>query len=72
GKTKAERRQYLTPSEEKALVIYILRAAALGSPIRIKSIPPLAFILARRRSTSKAIKPRNKNWPQAFTRRNPE
>jgi hypothetical protein len=41
--TKAERQQYLTPSEEKALVVFVLRTAALGSPVRIKDIPPLAF-----------------------------
>jgi hypothetical protein len=46
--------------------------AALGSPVRIKFIPSLAFSLARRRSANKAIKPPNKNWPQAFARRHPE
>jgi hypothetical protein len=71
-KTKAEEQQYLTPLEEKALVTHLLRMAALGTPIRIKFIPPLAFSLARRRSPTKAIKPPNKNWPQAFTRRHPE
>jgi hypothetical protein len=71
-KTKAERQQYLTPSEEKALVMFLLRMAALGSPVRIKLIPSLAFSLARRRPTTKATKPPNKNWPQAFARRHPE
>jgi hypothetical protein len=71
-KTKAEEQQYLTPLEEKALVTYILRMAALGTPIRVKFITPLAFSLTRRRSPTKAIKPLNKNWPQAFTRPHPE
>jgi hypothetical protein len=71
-KTKAEEQQYLTPLEEKALVTHLLRMAALGTPIRIKFIPPLAFSLACRRFPTKAIKPPNKNWPQAFTRRHPE
>ncbi|KAF2815137.1 uncharacterized protein BDZ99DRAFT_459079 [Mytilinidion resinicola] len=52
-KTKAESQQYLTPSEEKALVIFLLRMAALGFPVRIKFIPSLAFSLARRRSANK-------------------
>jgi hypothetical protein len=30
---KAQRQQYLTPSEEKALVKFLLRMAALGSPV---------------------------------------
>lgn len=71
-KTKAERQQYLTPLEEKALVTHILRMAALGTPIRVKYIPALAFSLARRRCTTKATKPPNKNWPQAFRRRHPQ
>jgi hypothetical protein len=70
--TKAERQQYLTPSEENALVKFVLQTAALGSPVRIKDIPPLAFSIARRRSPTKAIKPPNKNWPQAFAKRHPE
>jgi hypothetical protein len=71
-KTKAERQQYLIPPEEKALVSHILRMAALGTPIRVKYIPALAFSLARRRCTTKATKPPNKNWPQAFRRRHPQ
>lgn len=71
-KTKAEEQQYLTPLEEKALVTHLLRMAALGTLIRIKFIPPIAFSLAYRHSPTKAIKPPNKNWPQAFTRRQPE
>jgi hypothetical protein len=71
-KTKAERQQYLIPPEEKVLVSHILRMAALGTPIRVKYIPALAFSLARRRCTTKATKPPNKNWPQAFRRRHPQ
>ncbi|KAL6160609.1 hypothetical protein ACJBU6_01140 [Exserohilum turcicum] len=69
---KAQRQQYLTPSEEKAFVRHITRSAALGFPLRIKDIPSLAFSIARRRSATKAIKPPNKNWPQAFAKRHPE
>jgi hypothetical protein len=70
--TKAQSQQYLTSSEEKALVQHVLRTAALGFPLRIKDIPLLAFSIARRRSATKAIKPPNKNWPQAFAKRHPQ
>jgi hypothetical protein len=60
---KAERQQYLTPEEEKALVDFLLRMSTNGSPIRIKYIPSLAFCIARRRAT---------NRPQAFCRRHPK
>jgi DDE superfamily endonuclease len=69
---KAAGQQYLTPSEEKAFVRHILKTAALGFPLRMKDIPPLAFSIARRRSPTKAIKPPHKNWPQAFAKRHPE
>ncbi|KAF2822416.1 hypothetical protein CC86DRAFT_257575, partial [Ophiobolus disseminans] len=68
----AQSQQYLTPSEEKAFVRHVLRTAALGFPLRIKDIPLLAFSIARRRSTTKAVKPPNKNWPQAFAKRHPQ
>ena len=47
----------------------------LGQPVRVKYIPSLAFSIARQRSIETAddpIKPPNKNWPQAFKKRNPE
>jgi hypothetical protein len=70
---KAQRQQYLTPQEEKALVSFLLRQADLGCPVRIKFLPSLAFRIARRRtSTDRAIKRPNKNWAQAFERRHPE
>ncbi|KAF2676794.1 DDE-domain-containing protein [Lentithecium fluviatile CBS 122367] len=62
---KANGQQYLTPPEEKGLAQYLTRAANFGLPWRIKDIPSLAFSIARRRSPAKAIKPPNKNWPQA-------
>ena len=70
---KAKSQQYLTPSEEKALVKYTLRMRSLGFPIRMKHLPSLAFIIARRRSmTDGMIKPPGKNWPKAFEKRHPE
>jgi DDE superfamily endonuclease len=45
----------------------------IGYPVPIKYIPSLAFIIARRRSTTDvAIKPPGKNWPKAFEKRHPE
>lgn len=69
---KAQRQQYLTPSEEKALVNFLLRRADLGCPVRVKFLPSLAFSISRRPTTTDgAIEPPNKNWPQAFERRHP-
>ena len=59
---KAQRQQYLTPEEEKALDAFLLLMSNLGQPVRIKYIPSLAFSLAGRRSTTdKPIKPPGKN-----------
>jgi len=70
---KAQRQQYLTVEEEKALVTFLLLMSSLGQPVRIKYIPSLAFSLARRRSTpNKPIKPPGKNWARAFEKRQPE
>ena len=45
----------------------------LGQPVRIKSIPTLAFSIARWRSTTnKPIKPTGKNWARAFEKCRPE
>jgi hypothetical protein len=68
---KDQRQQYLTPSEEDALENYLKLMADLGTPVRIKYLISLAFIIARRRSTTnnEAIKPPSKNWPQGFQKR---
>jgi hypothetical protein len=69
---KARSQQYLTPAEEKALARYLERMADMGYPIPIKHVRSLAFIIARRRSTTdEAITPPGKNWPKAFERRQP-
>ena len=66
---KAQNQQYLTVLEEKALLDFVLRMSDLGSPIRIKFLPSLAFSIARRRSvTNQATKPSGKNWALAFKR----
>ena len=70
---KAQRQQYLTVEEERALVSFLLLMSSLGQPVRIKYIPTLAFSIARRRSTTnKPIKPPGKNWARAFEKRHPE
>ncbi|CAN9293415.1 unnamed protein product [Alternaria alternata] len=71
-KEKAQGQQYLTPPEEKALVAFILRIGAVGTPIRVKYIPALAFCIASRRATKRPSEPPKKNWPQAFRRRHPQ
>jgi hypothetical protein len=68
---KAEGQLYLTPSEEKALEKYLKLMADLGNPVRIKCLPALAFSIACKRSTNKAIKPLGKNWPRGFQKRYP-
>ena len=69
----AQRRQYLTPKEEKALVNFLLLMSTLGQPVRIKFIPALAFSIARQRSTmNKTVKPPGKNWARAFEKRHLE
>lgn len=64
---KGQNQQYLTPPEEKALVQYLLRMAALGTPVRVKYLPSLAFSIARWRPATNALKratkPPCKNWP---------
>lgn len=49
---KAQRQQYLTTEEEKALITFLLLMSNLGHPVRIKYIPSLVFSLARQRSTT--------------------
>ena len=70
---KAKSQQYRTPAEEKALAKYLIRMSNIGYPVRVMYIPSLAFIIARRRSTTDVpIKPPCKNWHNAFEKRHPE
>lgn len=71
ARQKAQRQQYLTTEEEKALVTFLLSMSNLGHPVRIKYIPSLAFSLARKRSTT-IDKLLGKNWARAFEKRHPE
>jgi hypothetical protein len=72
-KEKAQSQQYLTPPEEEALVDFILRMGAAGTPICVKYIPGLVFCIAlciaRRRTANRPSEPPKKNWPQAFLER---
>jgi hypothetical protein len=70
---KARSQQYLTPDEEKALVKFLLLMSSFRHPVWIKSIPSLAFSIARQRSTAtKPIKLPGKNWAQTFEKRHKE
>ena len=60
---KVQGQQYLTPPEEKALEKFLILMSNLGSPVRIKFLPSLAFSIYRQRSTTgKVSKPPGKNW----------
>jgi hypothetical protein len=70
---KAESQRYLTPSEEKAVVEFILQMAELGTPVRIKYIPSIAFSSTRHRPLpDRPLKPPGKNWVKALEKRRPE
>jgi hypothetical protein len=70
---KAQGQQYLAPFEEKAVVDFVLHMAELGTPVRIKYIPSLAFTVTRHRpEADRPTNPPNKNWTKAFENRHPE
>ncbi|EMC97277.1 hypothetical protein BAUCODRAFT_87975, partial [Baudoinia panamericana UAMH 10762] len=69
---KAQSQQYLTPSEEKAVVDFMLQMSALGHPVRIKHVPFIAFSATRNRPTlERPLKPPGKNWAKALENRHP-
>lgn len=71
--SKAIGQQYLAPSEEKAVVEFILHMADLGTPVRTKSIPAIAFSATRHRSEEdRSVRPPGPNWAKALENRNPE
>ena len=49
---KAQSQQYLTPSEEKAMVDLVLQMSDLGTPVCIKYIPSMFLSVTRGRSES--------------------
>jgi Tc5 transposase DNA-binding domain len=72
----AARKQYLTPSEEKALADYVLRMADRGYPVPVKLLRHLACVITRRRSSTfqipandDGVRSPGKNWPQGFYKR---
>ena len=69
-KQKAESQQYLTPWEERALLKFLLQTADLGQPVRIKSIPSLAYSVTQQRPpTDRPLKPLGRHWAKAFEKR---
>jgi hypothetical protein len=78
-KDAAASQQYLTPSKEKALVDYVLRAADRGYPVPVKLLRHLAWTTARQQSSTfpipaddDAVRHPGKNWAQSFYKRHPE
>jgi hypothetical protein len=66
----AAQKQYLTPSEEKALADYILRMAGRDYPAPVKILRYFAWVIARRRSSTfqilindNGVRAPGKNWP---------
>lgn len=49
---KAQRQQYLSPSEDEAVVNFLLQMSHLGQPVRMKHIPAIAFCATRQRPQS--------------------
>lgn len=71
--SKAQSQQYLAPIEEQVIVEFILQMAELGTPIRIKYIPSIAFTATRHRpEADRPVKPLGKNWAKALEKRHPE
>jgi hypothetical protein len=69
---KAQSQQYLTPFEEKAMVDFVLQMSNLGTPVRIKYIPAIAFSVARGRpEPDRPLKPPGKNWAKSLEKRHP-
>ena len=75
----AAQKQYLNSSEEKALADYVLRMAERGHPAPVKLLRYLAWMIARRRSSTfqiladdNRVQPPGKNWPQGFYKRHPQ
>jgi len=70
---KAQSQQYLNPSEDKAIIDFLLQMSNLGQPVRIKYIPSIAFSATRQRPTpERPPKPPGKNWAKALENRHPE
>jgi hypothetical protein len=71
--SKPKSQQYLTPAEEKAMVDFVLQTSALGTPVRIKYIPSIAFTVTHGRpEPDRLLKPPGKNWAKSLERRHPE
>jgi serine/threonine protein kinase len=75
---QAKSQLYLTPSEEETLVKCLVQMSHNGFSIPKKYLRPLAYSIARRRSSkvrtsasNDTIRPPSKNWPQAFFKRHP-
>lgn len=51
---------------------FVLQVSDLGTPVRIKYIPSIAFSVTRSRPESdRPLKPPSKNWAKSLERRRP-
>ena len=75
----ADHQQYLTPSEEKAVVEHALHMYEHVFPIPVKFLSTIAHIIKPQRpsifqslAADDGIRPLGKNWPQGFYKRHLE
>jgi hypothetical protein len=55
------------------VVDFVLQMSALGTPVRIKYIPSIAFTVTRGRpEPDRPLKPPGKNWAKSLEKRHPE
>jgi hypothetical protein len=67
---KAQSQQYLTPSEVKAVLDFLLQMSHLGQPVGKKHIPSIAFSATRQWPASdRPPKTPGKNWANALENR---
>jgi len=72
-KRRPKGQQYFIPSEDKAVVEFLLQMSNLGQPVRVNYIPSIAFSATRQRPTpDRPPKPPGKNWTKALENHHPE
>jgi hypothetical protein len=55
------------------MVDFVLQMSTLGTPMRIKYIPSIAYTVARSRpEPDRPLKPPGKNWAKSLEKRHPE
>jgi hypothetical protein len=73
SKKKAQSQRYLTPSEDKAVIDFLLQMSHIRQPVRMKYIPALAFRATRQRpAPDRPRKLPGKNWAKALENSHPK